>query len=86
MINDTAELEVSPRPLPDFRALKASTLGTLPRTVPLVSNLREWIKGKFDAAVAQGRVFCNGYTVEEVKGECFKVGLNINTITFLRLC
>ncbi|KAF8425230.1 hypothetical protein EV426DRAFT_561657, partial [Tirmania nivea] len=43
--------------------------------VPLIPNLRERIKGKFDAAVAQGLVFCNGYTVEEVDGECFKFSM-----------
>jgi len=81
MISDATELDGSPRlqPLPDFRAVKANPLGTLslPRAVPLIPNLRERIKGKFDTAVAQSLVFCNGYAVEEVDGECFTVGLTI---------
>lgn len=73
MISDATELEVSPplQTLPDFRAVKANSLGTLPRTVPLVPKLRERIKEKYDTAVAQGLVFCNGDTVQKVDGECF---------------
>ena len=91
MISDAIELEVSPRlqKLSGFRAVKANPLGPSPRTVPLTPNLRERIKGKFDTAVAQGLVFCNGYTVAEVDGEYFPVGLvvyvnpSIDSVVFL---
>lgn len=83
MITDATELDIAPCPqsLPDLRAIKYSSLaiGAISRAPQLGQRLWDRIKRQFDAAVVQNLVFCSGYTIEEIDGECFKVDLQYSS-------